>query len=80
MKTKQKEKSMNIIITGAAQGIGKGTAKYLLEKGCSVMVTDIDAQAGKEIKEEYKSLGNIEFIKCDNGEEKDIKKSNSSGC
>jgi len=65
---------LNIIITGGAQGIGKGTARYLLEKGCSVMVSDIDTEAGKELVAEYKALGNIEFIKCDNGEEKDIKK------
>lgn len=65
---------MNIIITGAAQGIGKGTAKYLLEKGCSVMVSDIDAEAGREIVEEYKGLGRIEFLKADNAQEQDIKK------
>lgn len=65
---------MNVIITGGAQGIGKGTAKYLLAKGCSVMVSDVDAEAGRKLVAEYKNMGNIEFIKCDNGEEKDIKK------
>jgi NAD(P)-dependent dehydrogenase (short-subunit alcohol dehydrogenase family) len=65
---------MNILITGAAQGIGKGTAKYMLEKGWKVMISDIDAGAGKETVDEYKNLGDISFIKCDNGEEKDIKR------
>jgi NAD(P)-dependent dehydrogenase (short-subunit alcohol dehydrogenase family) len=74
MRTMQKEKNMNVIITGGAQGIGKGTAKYLLEKGCSVMVSDIDAEAGRGMVDEYKNLGRIEFLKGDNGKEQDIKK------
>lgn len=65
---------MNIIVTGGAQGIGKGTAKFLLEKGCAVIVSDIDAAAGREMMEEYEGFGVIDFIKADNGEEKDIKK------
>jgi NAD(P)-dependent dehydrogenase (short-subunit alcohol dehydrogenase family) len=65
---------MNIIITGGAQGIGKATAKYLLEKGCKVMVSDVDVAAGRELVAEYGGMGTIEFMKADNAGENDIKK------
>ncbi len=64
---------MHVVITGAGQGIGKATAKYLLEKGCSVMISDIDVSAGKETVDEYGDIGRIEFMRADNGSEKDIK-------
>ena len=35
------------MITGAAQGIGFGTARYLLDKGWCVAIIDGDRQAGQ---------------------------------
>lgn len=53
------------IVTGGAQGIGKATAKRLLEKGMNVVIADVDEEAGKETTREYDRLGNIRFIPCD---------------
>lgn len=61
------------IITGGGQGIGKATAKKLLEKNISVIIAEIDEEAGKEVEEEYSTLGNIKFIKTDISQEEDVK-------
>ena len=34
------------LITGAAQGIGFGTARHLLRQGWCVAIADVDQQAG----------------------------------
>jgi NAD(P)-dependent dehydrogenase (short-subunit alcohol dehydrogenase family) len=36
-----------IVITGAAQGFGAGIARYLLEEGASVIISDINAAVGE---------------------------------
>ncbi len=53
------------LITGGAQGIGKGITVNFLQQGASVMVADADAEAGKEIHGECKALGDIHFIRTD---------------
>lgn len=60
------------IVTGGAQGIGKATAKTLLEKGCSVVILDIDGEAGEETAEDFANLGQIEFLPADISREKDV--------
>ncbi|MBN1514956.1 SDR family oxidoreductase [Candidatus Sumerlaeota bacterium] len=37
-----------VIVTGGAQGIGKGIASHLLENGVPVAILDCDAEAGEE--------------------------------
>ncbi len=54
-----------VIVTGGAQGIGKGVTRYLLERGHQVVMADVDAEAGQETREEYQSLGEIAFIETD---------------
>ena len=61
------------IITGGAQGIGKGISLCLLKSGYAVIAADIDRQAGKECVQEYKSLGPVEFIRTDVGNEASVK-------
>ena len=53
------------VITGAAQGIGRATAKALLTKGYNVIASDIDAEAGAELIKAYEDLGKIYFVKAD---------------
>jgi NAD(P)-dependent dehydrogenase (short-subunit alcohol dehydrogenase family) len=62
-----------VIITGGAQGIGKGIAKYLLETGMKVLIADIDPEAGEETIAEYRSLGEIRFVLTDVTEEASVK-------
>lgn len=53
------------IVTGGAQGIGKGIARYLLERGHRVLIADVDAEAGQESWEEYQAIGEVTFIETD---------------
>jgi len=61
------------IVTGGGQGIGKAITKKFLENGISVVVAEIDESAGKEVEEEYSSLGKVKFIKTDVSKEEDVK-------
>ncbi|HVY54050.1 MAG TPA: SDR family oxidoreductase [Gammaproteobacteria bacterium] len=58
------------LITGGAQGIGKGIAKYFLEKNIDVVITDYDQEAGKETENE---LQGVTFIAGDISDENDVK-------
>ncbi len=45
------------IVTGAAVGIGEGTAKLFAEEGAKVVVADIDAVNGQRVVDEIKKNG-----------------------
>lgn len=45
------------MITGAASGIGLGTAKRFVEVGSKVALLDIDKSNGRTAEEEIKNLG-----------------------
>ena len=59
----------SVIITGGATGIGKCTALFLLREGMNVVIADLDKEAGAECAEEYKAIGQIEFIPTDVSQE-----------
>jgi len=63
-----------VIVTGGAQGIGKGIARYQLERGQRVVIADVDAEAGQETQEEYQGLGEIAFIETDVSNEVSIQR------
>lgn len=46
-----------VIVTGAANGIGKGIALLYAEKGANVVMADIDSTAGTETAARIKELG-----------------------
>lgn len=57
------------LVTGGAQGIGKGIARHMLGGGWNVVVVDIDAEAGAETASEFAPLGDIRFIHADGADE-----------
>ncbi|KMJ58914.1 3-ketoacyl-ACP reductase [Bacillus sp. LL01] len=59
-----------VIVTGAANGIGKGIAKAYIENGANVILADLEEAAGQALQQELgdKSL----FVKTDVRKEHDI--------
>jgi len=53
------------IITGAAQGVGKGVAAALLERGAAVLLVDIKDEALTATTAELKALGSAEMVVAD---------------
>nr|MCU0898525.1 SDR family NAD(P)-dependent oxidoreductase [Burkholderiales bacterium] len=61
------------LVTGGAQGIGRGIAEGLLAAGWAVAITDIDVEAGEEAAGELGSRGPIAFFRSDAGDEDDAR-------
>jgi NAD(P)-dependent dehydrogenase (short-subunit alcohol dehydrogenase family) len=57
------------IVTGAASGLGEGTARMLAEQGAKVVVADLQAERGEGVA---KSIGGA-FVRCDVTQEADAK-------
>ena len=57
------------IVTGGAKGIGRGIAERLVEAGASLVISDIDAEAGTRVSRE---LG-CDFVKADMASEEDVR-------
>lgn len=53
------------LVTGGAQGIGKGVAAHLLAQGYAVMLADMDDEAGSEAVAELAHLGPLRFVPTD---------------
>jgi len=54
-----------VMVTGGAQGIGKGIARCLLGEGAGVVMADIDREAGRECVAEFEKPKNLVFIRTD---------------
>ena len=59
-----------ILLTGGSSGIGKATAKLLVDKGATVLITGRDEEKLKRVATEL----SCEFIAADSGNEKDIQR------
>jgi len=61
-----------VIVTGGAQGIGKGIARYLHGQGAGVVIADIDREAGRECVSEFKNMKNLFFVRTDVSDEPSV--------
>jgi len=62
------------IVTGAAKGIGWGTAKVLSQKGAKVVVVDWDEENGKRTAADInREGGDAIFVKCDVSNEEQVR-------
>jgi NAD(P)-dependent dehydrogenase (short-subunit alcohol dehydrogenase family) len=61
-----------ILVTGAGQGIGKGIARTMLEAGASVLLAELDEQAGQQTADEYAQLGPVSFVRTDVADESSV--------
>ena len=71
-----------VLITGGAQGIGKGIARHLAGRGARLVLVDVDAEAGAETTREIE--GDIEgarvlFLQADVGDEAQVKDAVAAG-
>lgn len=60
-----------IIVTGAAQGIGKETAKGIVEGGGDVVILDLNSEKGQATAKEF--AGHARFYKVDLGDSENIR-------
>ncbi|KPJ17681.1 15-hydroxyprostaglandin dehydrogenase [NAD+] [Papilio machaon] len=78
MAAKWEPKNKNILITGAASGLGAAYAEALLKEGAkNIAVLDIDVKTGENFVSKLNETYNNKaiFIKCDVSKEEDIKNS-----
>lgn len=61
------------LVTGGAQGIGKGIALRLLREGWHVALADADAEAGAEAEAELGAHGEVRFVRADVADEGSVR-------
>lgn len=61
------------IVTGGSSGIGLATVKALVEKGATVVISDLSEQSGRLVENELRETGaDVLFIKVNVAEEKSV--------
>lgn len=61
------------VVTGGAQGIGKGITKHFLENHISVIMADTDKTAGAQTEKEFAPFGDVIYQHANIAREKDVK-------
>jgi NAD(P)-dependent dehydrogenase (short-subunit alcohol dehydrogenase family) len=61
-----------VVVTGGAQGIGRGVAERFLAEGCRILIADCDAEAGEETARELTGLGEVRFVCTDVADESSV--------
>ena len=62
------------VVTGGAQGIGKGIAMNLLGRGYKVALLDFDREAGEETQAELSHIGELCFVDADVSDENQVRR------
>lgn len=62
-----------MLVTGGAQGIGKGIAFHLLKEGHKVVIVDVDEEAGRETADSFEAIGEVHFVKADTGDDASVR-------
>jgi len=63
----------NVVVTGAAQGVGKETSLKFLEEGANVLMADINSSKFEDLKTELsKYAGQFHLMKIDISKQEDI--------
>jgi NAD(P)-dependent dehydrogenase (short-subunit alcohol dehydrogenase family) len=66
--------SQVVIVTGGAQGIGRGICEHLLGQGHRVVIADVDAEAGQECLGLWKAFADrARFIQTDVSDEASVR-------
>ncbi|MBM7703809.1 glucose 1-dehydrogenase [Metabacillus iocasae] len=66
-------KGQVVVVTGAANGIGKEVSKQYAQKGARVLIADLDEMAGKEHENHIREAGGeATFVKTDVRSEQDV--------
>jgi NAD(P)-dependent dehydrogenase (short-subunit alcohol dehydrogenase family) len=63
-----------VLVTGGAQGIGKGIAQAVLEAGGSVVIGDLDTEAGKACLDEWSVGYRAAFLVLDVSKEASVRR------
>ena len=73
MSTKGRVAGKAAIVTGAASGIGRATARILAREGASVCIADVDADGGRQVVDEIAADGGEAiFVRTDVGVRADV--------
>ena len=60
------------IVTGAASGLGEGTARLLVQQGAKVVIADLQVERGQALATELgAALGQTAFVRCDVSQDAD---------
>jgi NAD(P)-dependent dehydrogenase (short-subunit alcohol dehydrogenase family) len=54
-----------VVVTGGAQGIGKGIVEGFLQEGARVAVVDLEEGSAAATAQQFKDLGDVSAIQCD---------------